>query len=290
VAQRLFLFLQMEFPGELAAPDGRYVLRQADNQPAQHVVVLSTIDAQRKDRRRRFQPRRQIPPDPPPAVMPLTRATVIDAVAVTSERQARAWINELHAQQATSQAMRALNRVLYAHRLSSFDPYAQELKQASALATRAGWGEGEQVAAGLWSYACALSPSSEARRRGSGDDLAAQERMAALLSARERALDCEELCLRAALDLDQGRIAHAALELAHAYSLALDELADQPADLAERLAELQSLQLGVKDAAASVLSGGEPEALVVAHALARLQAALRARQLARRTARSQLRG
>ncbi len=86
--------------------------------------------------------------------------------------------------------------------------------------------------------------------------------------------------LRARLDLDQGRLAHAALELDRAYAAALPELkAEGRQDLAIRIAELEQLRGGVVAQAQAALSdGGEgPDEAVVAHALERLEAALRAR-------------
>ena len=97
--------------------------------------------------------------------------------------------------------------------------------------------------------------------------------------------------MRARQDLDHGRVAHAALELEQAYALALRELDDDSRqDLAIRVAELEQLHAGVKEqaqAARNVNANGSTEGLaaqpdedVVAHALERLQAALRARSAA----------
>ena len=72
----------------------------------------------------------------------------------------------------------------------------------------------------------------EGRRRRSRI-LAPQARLAALLGAREAALACEELTLRARADVDQGRPREAALQLLVALDAALAELA---ADSARRRA------------------------------------------------------
>ena len=56
-----------------------------------------------------------------------------------------------------------------------------------------------------------------------------QARLAAVLGARERPLACEELALRARLDLDHGREREAALQLLVALDAALAELARGPA-------------------------------------------------------------
>ena len=123
-----------------------------------------------------------------------------------------------------------LNRVLYAHRIASADPYTHEVSPAQALVIRAGWGEGEQVADGPLAARARAAldrrrmPRGRRRRRGRSAALRPQERLAELLGAREQALLCEELALRARLDLDHGRLAHAAIELDGAYAAALAEL------------------------------------------------------------------
>jgi hypothetical protein len=269
--ERLFLFVQLEFPWALGPADGRYLLRSTGGDP-ERVVVLDTVGAAR--RRSRLAARRpQTTAEPAPVAT--ARATVIDSVSVSAEGQARAWLAQLDAERETRAATATLNRVLYAHRIATADPHVRELHPAQALIVRAGWGEGEQVAYGRWLHAREL-PWSE--RKGSRRALAlhSQERFAALLGAREEALTCEELALRARLDLDQERLAHAALELDHAYDTALSELSqEERPDLAERIEELTALRPGVIAAARAVPV--EPEEETIRHALNRLEAALRAR-------------
>ena len=99
---------------------------------------------------------------------------------------------------------------------------------------------------------------------------------------------CEELALRARLDLDQGRLTHAAVELDAALAAALGELdAEANPALAPRLDELRALRPGVSAVAQATLPGTsaatgagdppEPDEDAVRHALERLEAALRAR-------------
>jgi hypothetical protein len=97
------------------------------------------------------------------------------------------------------------------------------------------------------------------------------------------------MALRARQDLDHGRLAHAALELEHAYALAVRELGGEDRqDLAIRVAELEQLRAGVQAQAAVAKNGDareqspaqQPDEDVVTHALERLQAALRARTAA----------
>jgi hypothetical protein len=288
VAERLFLFVQMEFPWQLGPADGRYLLRDyADGEP-ERVVVLETVGAARPLGRLAARRRPPADPKPEPESVASTRATVIDPVSVSAERQAQAWLAGLDAEREARTAAAALNRMLAAYRVATADPHLHELTPARALIVRAGWGEGEQVAYGDWLHARELrwrEPRGPQMRRG----LRAQEHLAALLGAREPILLCEELALRARHDLDAGRLRHAALELDHAYAAALTELREErAADLAARFEELTELHASVARAARAALSDGlqepdgarEPDTDAVAHALGRLEAALRARAAA----------
>jgi hypothetical protein len=304
VSERLFLFVQCEFPWALGPPDGRYLLRsQAGGEP-ERVIVLGTLGAGRADslargsgplRRRAAARRRDVPARPEPKPVVTARATIVDPVSVSAERQARAWLAELDAEREVAAAFAALNRVLHAQRIATADPYAREVSPIQALTIRVGWGEGEQVAEGLWLHAVELpwtTPHTRvlADRRsrrspiGRASALRPDERLAELLAARERPLLCEELTLRARLDLDQNRIAHAAVELDRALLAALGELAEeQRADLPLRVSELRSLHEGVAATARAALAPGapaEPDEEAIRHALARLEAALRARSAA----------
>jgi hypothetical protein len=285
MAERLFLFVQMEFPWELGPADGRYLLRAGAGKEAERVVILETVGATL--RRGRLGARRRPPVEPGWAglsspTVPSTRATVIDPVSVSAERQARAWLTQLDVEREGRAAAATINRLLFAHRIATADPHVRELSPAQALTTRAGWGEGEQVAYGQWAHARELRFRERRTRRSAA--LRPQERFAALLGAREAALLCEELTLRARLDLDQGRLAHAAIELDRAYSAALVELpAEDRPNLAGRIAELEQLHPGVTAAAHTTLGGSDPatpaesDEQALRHALTRLEAALRAR-------------
>jgi hypothetical protein len=294
VAARLFLFIQLELPWELGPADGRYLLRRAADGEPERVVILETLGAAKRARgplRARRRP--PVEPEPPPEAVATARATVIDPVSVSAEGQAQAWLAGLDSAGETRAATATLNRVLSAHRVATADPYIREVSPPQALVVRAGWGEGEQVAYGRWLHAREL-PWSERRARRSAA-LRPQERLALLLGARGQALICEELVLRARLDLDEGRLAHAALELERAYAAALIELPqEERPELSERIAELAELHPGVQRAAHAALPGaaehaGEGErtgvdavldAETLTHALGRLEAALRARTAA----------
>jgi hypothetical protein len=299
--QQLFIFIQMEFPWALGPPDGRYLLRGGAGAEPERVLVLSTEGASRASdgaypsgrllRRLGGSHRRALGPSsaPDPTPVATARVTIIDPVSVAAEHQARAWLTDLDGEREVTSATKVLNRMLHAHRIASADPYTHEVAPDQALVIRAGWGEGEQVADGQWLHAQDLNWSAIARRassrrrrpaRGRSAALRPQERLAVLLGARGSALMCEELVLRARLDLDHVRLAHAAIELERAYAAALVELpAEKRQDLAIRLAELEKLQPGVAEQGLIAVPGasGEPDEGVVRHALERLEAALRAR-------------
>ena len=223
--------------------------------------------------------------------MTTTRVTVIDPVPLSAEHQARAWLAELDAEREDARGRRGAQprpvRPSHRHRR----PLRARGLPAQALVIRAGWGEGEQVADGRWLHARELPLDAGRRagaRRGGGRSrssaLRPQERLAELLGARARTLLCEELALRARLDLDQGRLPHAAVELDGAFAAALPELrAEGRQDLAIRIAELEQLRAGVAAQARAALpdetgrQAGAPDEDVVRHALERLEAALRAR-------------
>jgi hypothetical protein len=281
----LFRFVQVELPWALGPPDGRYLVRAQDTQDAQetsptHVLVFATLGA---PQRRALAPRRRqrdADPEPEPTAVATGRATVIDVGAPLDEARARAWLatageDDLQA------GLAVLNRALHAFRVSTANPYLQPVGRAQAIVARIGFGAGEEVAEGRWAAAKELTVL-EGRRRSR--TLAPQARLAALLGARETALACEELTLRARSDVDHGRPREAALQLLVALDAALAELGAGPhaAGLAGRLEELRGQREPVAAAAQAALSGplSEAHAQAVAFALGRVEAALRARTAA----------
>ncbi|HEV2980684.1 MAG TPA: hypothetical protein VGX51_04580 [Solirubrobacteraceae bacterium] len=293
MAARLFLFVQFEFPWELGPPDGRYVVRAPGESEPQHVLVLNTLGASPRAARggsartRRLRSARAVEPLPPPSSVAIARATIVDPVPLSAERQARAWLDGLDAERELSKAAGALNRALYLHRVASADPFVREVSPPQALVARAGWGEGEQVADGQWLHARELAAAGRGRRRGRWPGgrahsaaLRSSERLAQLLGGRAEPLLCEELVLRARLDLDEGRLRHAALALQVAYAAALPELrAEAQQALAVRIGELTQLQNGVQTQArvAGEHTDQLPDEEILRHATERLEAALRAR-------------
>jgi hypothetical protein len=274
VSERWFLFVQMEIPWELGPADGRYLLRGGKERDPQHVVVLNTLEGRRRRERATLAGRarkgREVSPEPEPASVTITRATVVDPIPLAAEAQAQAWLKDLDPEHEMQQAAAVLNRVLLAQRIAAADPYIHEVSPAQALVVRAGWGLGEQVADGQWEHARELL-GGQPRRQRRTSALRPQERLTWMLGGREEALLCEELTLRARRDVDQGRMAHAAVELQSAYAAALSELSaeDRP-DLALRIDELRELS-------ATIPNERPVEEQAVRHALERLEAALRAR-------------
>jgi hypothetical protein len=302
--EQLFLFIQMEFPWALGPPDGRYLLRGRVGAEPEHVIVLGTLGARRSSELRRGSApragllarrslrRARAKATPDPATVATARATIVDPVSVSAERQARAWLDDLDSNRDAAAAAAVLNRLLHTHRIATADPYLHEISPAQALVIRAGWGEGEQVAYGRWLHARELRftgiPGAGAGRRrrlgaGRAAALRPEERLAELLAGRGAPLLCEDLTLRARLDLDQGRFSHAAVELDRAYAAALPELLGEGRqDLTLRIAELERLRPGVAVQARAAMpdNDDEPEQEIMRNALERLEAALRARTAA----------
>jgi hypothetical protein len=246
----------------------------------EHVLVLRTLGA----RERRLLGRRSRPADgePEPAPVLTTRATVILAAeAFEDEGRARAWTRQA-GEDEVDRAVRAVNTAVRAHRLAAADPVVREVSRTQALIVRVGYGSGEEVAEGRWSEARELETERRVSRRRSST-LRPAERVAGLLSGRDQPLACEDLALRARLDLDHGHLREAALQLDTALGAALVELeGDDRRDLAERHGQLLGLRDGVAAAAEAARHGDldADQREAVTNALGRLEAALRARAVA----------
>jgi hypothetical protein len=252
-------------------------VRRYAGDDVRHVVVIGGIRAPRRQPRRAARPR---PASAEPAPVDVTRATVIDASALGDLEAADAWLARAtgaDAERVTGEALALLNRTVAAHRVAAADPWQADADASRALVCRVGYGTGEQVADGDWESARELRPG------GRGRMLAPQERLAALLGGRDAALACEELVLRARADLAHDRPREAALQASIALDAALAELEAwrDAGDMAARLDELAGHRQAVAAAAAAALRASpDPEAVAaVEAAVARLEAALRARAL-----------
>lgn len=276
----LFRFVQVELPWALGPPDGRYLLRSdASEGPPAHVLVLATLGA---PERRRLAARRRpqaAPPTPAPAAVSTGRATIIDVGDPLADiERAQAWLGRAGEPELAA-GLATLNRALHSFRLVTADPYLNPVSRRQALVARVGYGGGEQVADGLWTDAREL-PLPERRERRSRA-LDSQSRLAARLGAREPGLACEELVLRARLDLDHGRDREAALQLLVALDAALAELPGDAAGVAltDRIEELRDQRAAATAAAQAALDGvlTAEQRETVAFTVGRIQAALRAR-------------
>lgn len=223
------------------------------------------------------------PPEPGPSEVGITRVTLVDAEAV-EPGDAAAWLEEAAGRENIAildEALGHLNRVLRSHRAATADPFVREVGPDAALVTRVGFGAGEEVAEGRWTEARELPGEKRPRREAA---LRPQERLAALLSARDVVLACEEMALRARADLDLGRYREAAMQAHLALEAAVAELAawrDRPT-LVERLGEMEGLRDALAGAANAALQGGlDADAIeVVRDGLEKVEAALRARTAA----------
>jgi hypothetical protein len=251
--------VQWEFAGRLAPPPGRYVVRRYAGDDVRAVVVVTPAVAPRREGRRLA--RRE-----PPGTVEVTRVTVIDASSGAAPTD---WLERAEA---------TLAQFLAAHRVAVADPDAPG--PGSAVIVRAGTGTGARLAEGDWDDAREL-PTPEPPRRPRRSKHRPAERLAALMSGRDAVLACEELALRARGDLRDGRNREAALQLEAAMLAAIAELKGwiTHGDLGLRLDELRDLLPEVREAAAAAREGRleAPQVEVVAAALARLEAALRAR-------------
>jgi len=214
---RLFGFAQFDFPGRLAVADGRYVLRNSDQE---RVLVVETLGAPPPTGRRRRKPR-EARADDTPAELPLARVTVVRAFEpLADQAAAESWLvtageDEERVDRLLKEGVDDLNLALHAQAIAGADPYPQAVTPARAVAVRIGFGSGEQLADGLFTEARRVDPGlrPESRRRQRDEEMRPQQRVAAVLGGRERLDACETLLLRARADLDAGRNREAALQL-----------------------------------------------------------------------------
>ena len=282
-----FACVQLDVPGHLGLDDGRYLLRGADHEQADAVVVVQTLGgvaaSPRRPRRRR--PRTAEPIEDSPEV-PLTRLTVIPAEPSEREaaaRQVQQAAGDPEAAEArVTAALRTVNAVLRAHRIATGDPYGHEFGREAVLVARIGYGTGDRLAEGRWEKAVEVSQPGRRQRRAQA--LRPQERLAAVLAGREPIDLCETLLLRARADLDQGRPREAALQLRAGLEALLAELpgrvgSDQAEDLAALQERLESTAGAAEEALAGELSAERTDE--IAATLGICERILRRRQILR---------
>jgi len=278
----LFGFTQFEFGFLLGPGDGRYLMRRDPNGDPTRVLVLSTLGAPERRRLRRGGSKAVDQADPTP--VPTSRATLVHAEPFAGEEEAGSWLDEVRRDgdaqtESVAAALFDLNLVLRFHRAASGDPYAREVARHQALVLRLGYGSGEAVAYGR--FGAAYEIPTAAARRGRREVLPPQERLAALVGAKEPLLACEELVLRARADRDAGRPRESALQARIALEAMLAEV--PAAEGGEGLTDLGSSREAVGEAANAALRGDPPEELqtAVGHAIDQMEKVLRRRRAVR---------
>ena len=145
--------MQWEFAGQIGPEAGRYVIRRYAGDDARHVVVISDLELPRRRRLGRSRARAAAP-GAEPGDVEVTRATVITTDPLP-EDGAAGWLDAAVRDRETTvgDALALLNRTIHGHRLAAMDPYVSEVRAGQALASRIGYGSGEQVADGDWEAA-----------------------------------------------------------------------------------------------------------------------------------------
>jgi hypothetical protein len=209
--------------------------------------------------------------------VPTARVTLIRPEPFGSGAEAADWLAALRddrdlADAELASAARLLARALHAHRVAAADPRGGEPGPADALVARIGFGSGEAVADGRFASAWELPRAGARRTRRSME--APDERFAALIGGRERALPAEALVLRARADLDAGRPREAALQA----RVALESLL---ADLPSSAQRLERDRPALAEAANAALRGELAGNVTsdVGEAVGRMEAELRRRRL-----------
>jgi hypothetical protein len=241
------------------------------------VIVVKTLTAPQRPLRRRRP--RQRAGQPEPAAVPTSQVSVVGAEPLADDTAAAEWIDRVRRDRKAltarlDEAVEVVNRVLRAHRAAAADPYVREVRGEGALARRVGWGSGAQVAEGRLESAIEVPEPGERRRR-TKPWLRPQERLAAVLGGRQTTLACEELVLRARLDVDSRRGREAALQARIALEALLVELGSQAAVERPR-AGLESDRAALAGSANQALDRelSESELTQVAGAVERMERAL----------------
>jgi hypothetical protein len=279
LASPLFGFVQLEFGFLLGPGDGRYMVRDDPGSEPETVLVLSTLAA---PERRRLRGRKgKLVDAASPEAVPTNRATVVRTEPFATPDHAEVWLAAIRddAERRDGElagALATLNDALHAYRVSRADPYVRDVALDQALVGRIGFGSGDDAVAGVFRQAWELPRGGVVRAKRSME--APEERFAALLSGRQSVLVCEELVLRARMDLEAGRPREAALQARVALEALLAEL---PGLATDRRGELEADRSNVGDAANAALRGDLPDQLTEALevSVGRMEAALRARRL-----------
>lgn len=206
-----FPFVQLDLAGTVGLDEGRYLGRD----PKRVLVVqVAGLPTPPRRRLRRAMPK-YAEPETKLASVPLTSLTAIRPEALGDAAAAVHWLEQMRedrelTEAAIAEAVLLINEAVHASRTATLDAHRADIDAEHALAVRIGFGHGEDLADGRWEEAIEI-PAGERRRRA--EMLRPQERVAAVLSARERVSACELLLLRARADTDAVRTREAALQL-----------------------------------------------------------------------------
>jgi hypothetical protein len=149
--------------------------------------------------------------------VPISRVTVIGASGFDDEAAAKEWLercrrNDDERDKLVDTSLLVVNRAIHGHRIAGSDPYVRDVSPPQAQAMRIGYGTGDDVVDGNWRDAYDLPPDT-GRRSSRRQMLAPQEELAGILSGKKPIYVSDDLALRARLDLEQGRLEQAALQL-----------------------------------------------------------------------------
>jgi hypothetical protein len=251
VAGQLFPFCQLDFPFRLGPADGRYLARPRDEDDGIEVMVLRTLEAERKPGKR---PRRIDDAEPEPEPAPISRVTVIGAQEFADEEAAGCWLEAAcrASEDDVERALRSINRALQGHRIATHDPYVTEVSRDQAHRVRIGFGAGEDLVDGRHTKAYLVPPPRP--RRGRRAMLEPQGELAGILAGRRPPMPSEDLLLRARLDLAEGRVRQAAIQAGAAASALAAEMNGEellPAEVSEWMQARLPVVRGLADTALS---------------------------------------
>jgi Arc/MetJ family transcription regulator len=253
------------------------VRRTRDEEP-ELVLVLSTLGApERRGLRRRKGAKVD---SAAPEAVPTNRATVVRTEPFPTLGHAESWLaavrdDERRRDDELDRSLATINGALHAYRVAQANPHTRDVGLEQTLVARIGYGSGDEAVAGMFKEAWEL-PRGGRRVKRSME--APEERFAALLGGRETVLACEELVLRARMDLTAGRGREAALQARVALEALLAELPELSGD---RRGALETDRGAVGDAANAALRGDLTEDLAdgLHSSVERMEAALKARRL-----------
>jgi hypothetical protein len=248
----LFGFVQFEFTHSIGPHAGRYLVERANGRPDEEddepvvlsraeeltgvtraafsadILVMSAVLAPKAPMRLKRKSR-YVPAGAEPDEVPLMLATyvkgteplddarraaqVLDAIRASEDEQER-WITE---------GMSVLNTAIRAYRAGARDPYVVEVTPRDARRTRIGYGSTDELRDGVWQAAVEL-PAPSTRGWLKRPDLRPSETIAAVLARRKPVLECEDVLVRAYIDLDHGRTRAAAQQVRGAITLLANEL------------------------------------------------------------------